>query len=77
MYDCRSAACDNGLKGRAAVALRNFSMVIVDLDVRRVIRTFTGHAGQITDMSFSPDSRWLVSSSEDDSIKVWDLSSSR
>ncbi|OWA54461.1 WD repeat-containing protein 36 [Hypsibius exemplaris] len=59
----------------AAVALNDCSIEIVDMDIRRITRTFSGHKDTITDMAFSPDSRWLVSASRDCSIRVWDLSS--
>ncbi|XP_055327794.1 WD repeat-containing protein 36-like [Paramacrobiotus metropolitanus] len=57
-----------------AVALTNFAIVLMDIEIRRVIRTFVGHKGGVTDMTFSPNSRWLVSAARDCSIRVWDLS---
>lgn len=59
------------------MALSDYTIELVDLDVKRITRTFTGHQDAISDMAFSPDSRWLVSSSLDCSIRVWDLSSAR
>lgn len=59
-----------------AMALENFSVVLLDLDTRRVVRKFAGHTAQITDICFSPDSRWLCTASMDCTIKVWDIPSS-
>jgi WD40 repeat protein len=36
-------------------------------------RTFTGHAGTVTCIAFSPDSKTLISGSADSTIKVWHL----
>ncbi|XP_058467222.1 WD repeat-containing protein 36 [Malaya genurostris] len=58
-----------------AVALEDFSVMIVDCDSRTVVRKFVSHRGPITDMCFSPDSRWLLTTSRDCSIKVWDIPS--
>lgn len=59
-----------------AVALENFSVVVLDLDTRVIVRRFEGHSAQITDACFSPDSRWLITASMDCTIKVWDIPSS-
>lgn len=42
-----------------AAALEDFSVSIVDIDTRRIVRKFIGHMAQLTDATFSPDSRWL------------------
>ncbi|XP_076239663.1 WD repeat-containing protein 36 [Calliopsis andreniformis] len=59
-----------------ALALENFSIVLVDLDTRRIVRHFEGHEGRLTDACFNPDSRWLVSASMDCTIRTWDIPSS-
>ncbi|XP_058812783.1 WD repeat-containing protein 36 [Topomyia yanbarensis] len=59
-----------------AVALEDFSLMIVDSDSRAVVRKFVSHKGSITDACFSPDSRWLLTASHDCTIKVWDIPSS-
>ena len=41
------------------------------------MRTFVGHEKSITDLSFSADGRWLLSSSEDGTLRVWDIPSAR
>lgn len=46
------------------------------MDTRVVIRRFVGHSAKLNDMTFSPDSRWLITASMDSTIKVWDIPSS-
>ncbi|CAG9772941.1 unnamed protein product [Ceutorhynchus assimilis] len=58
-----------------AVALEDFSVSIVDIDTRRVVRKFIGHTAQLTDATFSPDSRWLITSSMDCSVRTWNIPS--
>lgn len=60
-----------------AVALEDFSIYIVDIDTRNIVRKFLGHSAQITDVSFSPDSRWLITSSMDCTVRTWDIPSSQ
>ncbi|KAF5270441.1 hypothetical protein FQR65_LT05629 [Abscondita terminalis] len=60
-----------------AVALEDFTVLLVDIDTRTVVRKFEGHSAQITDASFSPDSRWLITSAMDCIIKTWDIPSSQ
>ncbi|XP_058062209.1 WD repeat-containing protein 36 [Anopheles bellator] len=57
-------------------ALDDFSVRLIDMDTRVVVRRFDGHRGMITDVCFSPDSRWLVTAAQDCTIKVWDIPSS-
>ncbi|XP_068725814.1 WD repeat-containing protein 36-like [Montipora capricornis] len=60
-----------------AVCLEDFEIHVVDIDMRRVVRIFRGHTNRITDMAFSPDSRWLITSSMDSSVRTWDLPAAR
>ncbi|PVU97883.1 hypothetical protein BB561_000277 [Smittium simulii] len=59
--DLLAAVCDD-------LAIRVF-----DGENGTLVRVFTGHKNQITDIAFSPDGRWLVSSSLDSTIRTWDL----
>lgn len=58
------------------VALDNFVLFVVDSDTKAIVRMFKGHTSMINDVTFSPDSRWLISASMDSTIKVWDIPSS-
>lgn len=59
-----------------AIALDNYDISIIDVDTRTVVRKFSGHRGPLTDLTFSPDSRWLVTSAMDSTIRTWDIPSS-
>jgi WD40 repeat protein len=48
---------------------------IWDADNGILLRTFTGHDGQIVSASYSPDGRRIVSASFDNTIKIWDAES--
>ncbi|ETV90828.1 hypothetical protein, variant [Aphanomyces invadans] len=59
--------------GLLVVACDDFVLRVVDITTRKIVRHLRGHAHQVTDVCFSPDARWLVSSSADGSLRVWDL----
>lgn len=46
---------------------------VIDYSAMQVVRVFTGHAGLITDLTFSSDSKWLLSAGKDCTIRTWDL----
>ncbi|CAD5111627.1 DgyrCDS920 [Dimorphilus gyrociliatus] len=56
-----------------AISHDDFSISLIDIDTQRTVRKFSGHTSFIEDMVFSNDCRWLISSSLDKSIRVWDL----
>ncbi|PNF25274.1 hypothetical protein B7P43_G12585 [Cryptotermes secundus] len=60
-----------------AAALEDFTIIVVDLDTRTVVRKFQGHKSRLTDCTFSPDSRWLLTAAMDRTICTWDIPSSR
>ncbi|TNN24993.1 WD repeat-containing protein 36 [Liparis tanakae] len=64
--------------GMLALALDDFTLLVVDMETRRIVRKFAGHHGNINDMAsdtFSPDGRWLVTVAMDCTIRTWDLPS--
>lgn len=56
-----------------ALACDDLVLRLVDIETRRVVRRFEGHANRITDLALSPDARWLVSAAMDATVRVWDL----
>jgi U3 small nucleolar RNA-associated protein 21 len=63
--------------GLVAAACGDFSVSVFDIDTRRKVRHFDGHSDRITDMAWSPDGRWLITSSMDASVRTWDLPTGR
>ncbi|EDW59190.1 WD repeat-containing protein 36 [Drosophila virilis] len=59
-----------------AIGLDTFKIYVVDMETRVIVRKFIGHTAKLNDMTFSPDSRWLITASMDSTIKVWDIPSS-
>ena len=56
-----------------ALALDDLSIVVVDSVTQKVVRQLWGHSNRISSFDFSPDGRWIVSSSLDSTIRTWDL----
>lgn len=60
-----------------AIALDDRSLLVVDIECRRVVRLFeNAHGDRITDLTFSATGHWIVTASSDGRAKVWDLPSS-
>jgi WD40 repeat protein len=49
------------------------SLSVGSVDQLQFLRTLERHQSSITDLSFSPDSQYLASSSSDGSILIWDI----
>ena len=56
-----------------AVACNDLAIRICDIESGRIVRRFKGHFDRITDMQMSEDCRWLLSSSMDNTFRVWDI----
>jgi U3 small nucleolar RNA-associated protein 21 len=60
-----------------AAALEDFTIIVIDLDTRTIVRKFHGHKGRLTDFAFSPDSRWLLTAAMDRTVCTWDIPSAQ
>ncbi|ODV63472.1 rRNA-processing protein UTP21 [Ascoidea rubescens DSM 1968] len=63
----------NPISELLGLALDDLSIIIIDFETKRIIRQLFGHTNRITSLDFSPDGRWIVSSSLDSTLRVWDL----
>lgn len=59
-----------------AAVCDDFSIRVFDVSMGRLVRHFAGHTNKVTDIAFSEDGRWLVTSGMDCAVCVWDLPSS-
>nr|XP_008391429.2 U3 small nucleolar RNA-associated protein 21 homolog isoform X2 [Malus domestica] len=63
----------NRLNGLLAVVADDLIIRLFDVVASRMVRKFEGHTDRVTDMCFSEDGKWLLSSSMDGSLRVWDV----
>lgn len=56
-----------------AVVQEDFTIAVIDLDTLKTVRAFSGHTNTITDLTFSGDGRWLITSSMDCTVRTWSL----
>eukprot|EP00898_Chlorokybus_atmophyticus_P000527 jgi/Chlat1/1475/Chrsp12S02073 len=59
--------------GLVAVAGSDSTLRVFDFTASRLVRKFKGHTDRITDTTWSSDGRWLISSSMDCTVRVWDV----
>ncbi|CAI4210562.1 unnamed protein product [Parascedosporium putredinis] len=52
------------------------SIRVVDMETKRTIREFLGFEKDVTDFCFSNDGRWVIATSDDCTLRVWDLPTS-
>ncbi|WRT67784.1 uncharacterized protein IL334_004758 [Kwoniella shivajii] len=50
---------------------------LLDIETRRIVRELRGFKGRILDTVFSPDSRWLIATSLDSTIRTFDIPTGR
>ena len=56
-----------------AATCDDLTVKIVDIETRRIVRELSGPRGQILDVAFSPDSRWIITASQDSIIRTFDV----
>lgn len=65
--------------GLISLAFNNYTIKIYDFDtmIFKCIRTFTNntHTNDITALAFMPDARWLLTTSLDKTMRIWDIPS--
>ncbi|CAJ2665196.1 unnamed protein product [Trifolium pratense] len=59
--------------GLLATVADDLIIRLFDVVALRLVRKFEGHTDRITDLCFSEDGKWLISSSMDGSLRIWDV----
>ena len=59
--------------GLAAAVCDDLIIRMYDVEALRAVRRFKGHTDRITDVQMGADCRWLLSSSMDNTVRVWDV----
>ncbi|KAJ4968592.1 hypothetical protein NE237_015293 [Protea cynaroides] len=59
--------------GLLATVADDMVIRLFDIGALRIVRKFEGHTDRITDLCFSEDGKWLLSSSMDGSLRIWDV----
>ncbi|XP_073271083.1 U3 small nucleolar RNA-associated protein 21 homolog [Primulina huaijiensis] len=59
--------------GLLATVADDLVIRLFDVTALRIVRKFEGHADRITDVCFSEDGKWLLTSSMDGTIRIWDV----
>lgn len=59
--------------GLVAVACDDMIVRMIDVETQKRVRRFRGHTDRITDIQISSDCRWLLSTSMDNTLRVWDI----
>lgn len=63
----------NVFLGLLATVANDLTIRLFDVVACRLVRNFGGHTDRITDLCFSEDGKWLLSSSMDGSLRIWDV----
>jgi WD40 repeat protein/uncharacterized caspase-like protein len=63
--------------GRLLATAGHQDVKLLDTADGRLVRTLLGHADGVLGVAFSPEGRWLASSSEDGSVRIWEVSSGK
>ncbi len=57
----------------AFIATTSHSIMVYDMKTQQVLHTFMGHKEKITDINIHPNQNLMVSSSDDGSVKLWNI----
>jgi U3 small nucleolar RNA-associated protein 21 len=63
--------------GLLAITCDDLVVRLVDIETYRIVREMYGFSGNVLDLAFSSDSRWLMTTSLDSVIRTFDIPSGR
>ncbi|WCJ34926.1 transducin family protein / WD-40 repeat family protein [Euphorbia peplus] len=61
------------LNGLLATVTDDLVIRLFDVVALRMVRKFEGHTDRVTDLCFSEDGKWLLSTSMDGTLRIWDV----
>ncbi|GAV59734.1 WD40 domain-containing protein/Utp21 domain-containing protein [Cephalotus follicularis] len=61
------------VNGLLATVADDLVIRLFDVVALRLVRKFEGHIDRVTDLCFSEDGKWLLSSSMDGTLRIWDV----
>ncbi|CAI0428720.1 unnamed protein product [Linum tenue] len=70
---CLVKAIYHRYNGLLATVADDLVIRVFDVVALRMVRKFQGHTDRITDLCFSEDGKWLLSSSMDGTLRIWDV----
>ena len=59
--------------GLLATATDDFFIRLFDVVALRMLRKFEGHIDRVTDLCFSEDGKWFLTSSMNGTLRIWDV----
>ena len=65
------------MAGLLATVADDMVLVLFDTVSMKMVRRFEGHTDRITDLCFSEDWKWLISSSMYGTLRIWYISLAR
>lgn len=74
--DPQQAAFAAGGRSAYRTSLRDYTLRIVDVSARQVLKELRGHTSWLTGVAMSPDGRRIVTSSADKTLRIWDVNAS-
>ncbi|MDW7973025.1 MAG: caspase family protein [Thermodesulfovibrio sp.] len=72
LWEINSEKVKNGIN-----YINLFAILFSDLNIEKEIKTFKEHSKGVTSIAFSPDGKYIISGSKDNTVKLWEVSSGK